>query len=52
MDTPIRDPETSTLTPSEAVHESDVPWCKKLPSIDITLQMARLALAPVESADR
>ena len=41
MDAPIRDPETSNLTPSEA---AQVPFSsEKLPSIEDTLQMARLA---------
>ena len=41
MDAPIRDPETSNLTPSET---AQVPFSsEKLPSIEDTLQMARLA---------
>ena len=47
MDAPIRDPETSNLTPSEI---AQVPsFSEKLPSIEDTLQMARLALAVYES---
>ena len=39
MDAPIRDPESSNLTPSEQAQFSS----EKLPSIEDTLQMARLA---------
>mmetsp|Transcript_11109 Transcript_11109/g.27810 ORF Transcript_11109/g.27810 Transcript_11109/m.27810 type:complete len:365 (+) Transcript_11109:42-1136(+) len=40
MDSPNRAPETSKLTPSEA---KQVPFKEKLPNIEDTLQMARLA---------
>ena len=46
MDAPIRDPESSNLTPSEI---AQVPsFSEKLPSIEETLQMARLAMMVYE----
>ena len=46
MDAPIRDPESSNLTPSEI---AQVPsFSEKLPSIEDTLQMARLAMMVYE----
>ena len=43
MDAPIRDDETSNLTPSEAAQTEFS--SEKLPSIEDTLQMARCSVA-------